>query len=112
MANEKNNARPEAPAKKGAKKEQKTDSKKRDWRTSFFMNSKTVGGLVLRCFILLVIPYAYLMFCGLVFDMWLKLYGMTPFIFYSLIVLYLAAIAVIVLAIVRYVRTTRERRKH
>ena len=84
-------------------------SKKPDKRGGFFLNSPSVGGLVLRCVILLLIPYAYLLLCGLVFDKWLKLYRMTPFIFYSLIVLYVIAIVVIILAIVRFVRTRRRK---
>lgn len=84
-------------------------SKKPDKRGGFFLNSPSVGGLVLRCVILLLIPYAYLLLCGLVFDKWLKMYRMTPFIFYSLIVLYVIAIVVIILAIVRFARTRRRK---
>lgn len=66
------------------------------------MTAKTVGGLILRCVILLVIPYAYLMLCGLIFDWWLHLYNMTNFIFYSLIVLAVIALILIICCIVWY----------
>ncbi len=69
---------------------------------------KTGGGLVLRTVLLLVIPYAYLMLCGLVFDMLLKWYFMTGFIFYSLITLYVIAIVLIVLMAVKFSKNRRK----
>ena len=83
---------------------QKTKPKK-DWTDNFFMNSKKPGELVLKCILLLVIPYAFLLLWGLVFDGWLKLYGLRGFIFYFVIVLYVAALALIAIAIVKFVRT-------
>ena len=61
---------------------------------------KLAGGIILRIIILLAIPYAYLMLCGLIFDWWLRMYELTTFIFYSLMVLYAAALALIVISIV------------
>ena len=111
MGKKKKTGQPNAPETAGKHMGAHIKPKERKERSCFFLNSKSAGGLVLRCIILLLIPYAYLFLCGLVFDKWLKLYRMTPFIFWSLIVLYVIAIAVIVLAIVRFVRLTRGRRK-
>ena len=71
---------------------------------NFFLDSTSVGQLIGKCVLLLVIPYAYLILCGLIFDKWLKMYTMVPFIFYSLIALYVAAVVVIIWAVVRFVR--------
>ena len=76
---------------------------------SFFLNSESVLELVLKSALLLVIPYLYLLFCGLVFDKWLKLYSLTSFIFWSLIVLYIAAAAIIIYAVVRFVGGRRKK---
>ena len=70
----------------------------------FFLNSKSLGALIGKCILLLLIPYAYLFLCGAVFDALLKWYFMTTFIFFSLIFLYVIAILLIVWAIVRYNR--------
>ena len=70
----------------------------------FFLNSSSVGALVGKCVLLLVIPYAYLFLCGALFDALLKWYFMTTFIFFSLIFLYVFAIILIIWAIVRYSR--------
>ena len=64
------------------------------------LTAKSKGGMILRIIILLVIPYAYLMLCGLIFDRLLHLYGMTTFIFISLIVLYAAAFVCAILSVV------------
>ena len=66
--------------------------------------AKTGGGLALRIVLALVIPYAYLMLCGLVFDKWLHAYGMTTFIFFSYAFLALLGVAMIVLCIVSFVK--------
>lgn len=70
----------------------------------YFLNSDRVGSLVLKCVLLLVIPYAYLFACGAIFDALLRWYFMTNFIFYSVIVLYVIAIAMMAWAIIRYCR--------
>ena len=70
----------------------------------FFLNSKSVGALIGKCVLLLLIPYAYLFLCGAVFDALLKWYFMTTFIFFSLIFLYVIAILLVAWAIVRYSR--------
>ena len=69
------------------------------------LTAKSTLGLIVRIVILLVIPYAYLMLCGLIFDWWLHKYEMTNFIFYSLIVLAVAAIVLIVLSAVWTVKS-------
>lgn len=70
----------------------------------FFVNNSSVGKLIGKSLLLLVIPYAYLFLCGLIFDYLLKWYSMTTFIFFSLIALYVIAVALIVWAIVRFVK--------
>ena len=65
-------------------------------------------GLVLRIVILLAIPYAFLMLCGLIFDTWLHLYGATTYIFFALIALYAAALVLIVLSIVWYCKAGKK----
>ena len=63
------------------------------------LTAKSVGGVIVRIIILLAIPYAYLMLCGLIFDKWLRLYQATTFIFISLCVLYVIAIVLCILTI-------------
>ena len=70
----------------------------------FFLNSDSVGKLVGKCVLLLLIPYAYLFLCGAIFDALLHWYFMTTFIFFSLIFFYVIAIILIIWAIVRYSR--------
>ncbi len=70
----------------------------------FFLQSKNVAALMGKCLLLFVIPYAYLILCGVVFDLWLKWYFMTTFIFVSLIVLYLIALAMVGIAIYLHVK--------
>lgn len=72
------------------------------WGFRFFLNSKSGAAMLGKGLLLLVIPYAYLMACGLVFDYLLKWYFMTGFIFVSLIALYLLALCLIVWAVVRF----------
>ena len=68
-------------------------------------------GLVLRIVILLAIPYAFLMLCGLIFDTWLHLYGATPFIFFTLIALYIAALVLIVFVIIWFCKAGQKEKK-
>lgn len=70
----------------------------------FFLDNRNVPGLAAKSLILLMIPYAYLILSGLIFDYWLKWYFMTTFIFVSLVILALVALALLVWAIVRYVK--------
>lgn len=77
------------------------------WGFKFFLNSKGGAALIGKCLLLLVIPYAYLMFCGLVFDSLLKWYFMTGFIFVSLVVLFVLAVGLIVWAIARFAKGRR-----
>jgi hypothetical protein len=79
------------------------------WGFRFFLNSKKIGALLVKILLLLIIPYAFLMLCGLVFDYWLRWYFMTNFIFVSLIVLYLIAFTLIVWAVARYINNSKKR---
>ena len=74
------------------------------WGFRFFLRSKRLGGLIGKCVLMLVIPYAYLLLCGLVFDKLLHWYSMTTFIFFSLLALYLIAIILCVIAIRNFCR--------
>lgn len=58
---------------------------------------------------MLFIPYAYLLLCGLVFDMWLKWYHMVMFIFCSFVGLYLVAFVLVGVAIARYVQSKKSK---
>ncbi len=69
----------------------------------------SVGGLLLRCAILVAVPVAYPFVCGLIFDLWLKWYDAVPFIFYSLITLYIVSLGLIVWSIVRFIRGRMKR---
>lgn len=84
------------------KANKKVDTKgKLTWR---LFCPKSGKGLTLRIILGLLAPYAYLMLCGLVFDRWLRLYGMTTFVFFSYAILQVLGIAVAVLSIVSYSR--------
>lgn len=73
------------------------------WGFRFFLNSRKALALILKIILMLVIPYAYLMLCGLIFDHFLKWYFMTNFIFVSLILLFLIALILSIWAIVRFI---------
>jgi len=73
-----------------------------------FLNCKNWKELVGKSVLLLVLPYAWLIFCGLVFDKLLKWYFMTTFIFFSLIALYLLAIVAVVFLIVGFVKKNKK----
>ena len=72
------------------------------------MTAKSGLGLAVRIIILIIIPYAYLMLCGLIFDWWLHMYNMTDFIFYSLIVLAVAALVMIGFCIYWFVKRDKK----
>lgn len=83
------------------------DENKQEKKTFFekikeLLTAKSVGGVIVRIIILLAIPYAYLLLCGLIFDKWLRMYQMTTFIFISLCVLYVIAIILCILTIKWY----------
>lgn len=75
----------------------------------FFLENTKAGPLAGKCILLLLIPYAYLFLCGFVFDMLLRWYFMTTYIFISLIVLYIIAIALVVMAVKHYREYKREK---
>ncbi len=72
-----------------------------------FLEAKSIPGLLGRSVLLLVLPYAYLMLCGLVFDHLLKWYFMTGFIFWSLLALYALAVGLILWMTVRFVKNKK-----
>lgn len=95
------------------KKTKKTESTKKTKLTKLTKETKLTWGLLcpkngkdlaLSIVLGLLAPYAYLMLCGLIFDRWLRLYGMTTFIFFSYAVLQALGIAVVILSIRSYLR--------
>ena len=74
------------------------------------LTAKSIGGLILRIVILLAIPYAFLMLCGLIFDKWLKMYYMTTPIFIALCILYVIAIILCICCIVWFNKAKKSRR--
>ena len=77
----------------------------------FLLNSETGMGLFGKCVLMLVIPYVYLLLCGVIFDYLLKWYFMTTFIFVSLILFYLVALVLIGIAIGRFMGKKKTGRK-
>jgi len=75
---------------------------------NFLLECKNLKVLIGKSVLYLVIPYAYLFLCGILFDTLLKWYFMTTFIFFSLIALYIAAIVLIVLMCIRYYKTQKK----
>ena len=78
--------------------------RKKSRKKCSILKATSVGGLILRIVLFLVIPYAYLMLCGLIFDRTLHMYNMTTFIFFSYAALQIAGIVLSILAIIRYVK--------
>ena len=68
----------------------------------FLFQSDKMSQLLLKILLVLATPYAYLIFCGIVFDRMLKWYFMTNFIFFSLISLYLAAFVLVAMMIMKF----------
>lgn len=64
----------------------------------------TVGALVGKSIVYLLVPYVYLFACGFLFDYLLAWYWMTTFIFLSLCVLALLATALVVVSIVKFAK--------
>lgn len=91
--------------------ENKKDKRPFGQKIKELLTAKSVGGVVVRIIILLAIPYAYLMLCGLIFDKWLRLYQATTFIFISLCVLYLIAIVLCVMTVKWYAESQKGDRK-
>ena len=80
--------------------EKRIDGKK---RSALLEKIRGQRGKKLALYIVLelLVPYAYLMLCGLVFDRWLHLYQMTTFVFFSYVTLQLAGIAMAVITITK-----------
>ncbi len=81
----------------------KTDKNINNTKNKTEKKKLTLGGLILRCCILLAVPFAYPFICGLIFDLWFKLYDAVPFIFYSLITLYVVNFVLIIWLIVKFI---------
>jgi len=92
---------------------QKKDEQKKQGGFKNFMTAKNAGMLALRIVILLAIPYAYLMFCGYLFENVLHLYTKFSymFTFISLCVLFAICVTLIVLCIVWYVKANKGNKK-
>ena len=90
------------------KKVRKPARKKKTLRE--LLTAKSIGGLILRIVILLAIPYAFLMLCGLIFDKWLKMYNMTTPIFIALCILYAIAFALVICSIVWFSKAKKSRK--
>lgn len=86
-------------------------AKKASSFVGFLLESTSPLSLVGKCALMLAIPYAYLILCGLIFDKLLKWYFMTTFIFVSLMILYLAAFVMIAVAIYRFVKGHQSEKK-
>jgi len=67
------------------------------------LTRKTVGGLIGQILLIfIVIPEAFLMICGLIFDKWLKLYQLTTVIFIVWAIILIIAIYLSVKSIIWY----------
>ena len=73
-------------------------------RGAWMLHPRSKSSLAIHIILDLLVPYAYLMLCGVVFDRWLRLYNMTTFIFFSYMVLQLAGIVFAIINIVNFVR--------
>ena len=75
---------------------------------SLLLDCKDLKSLIAKSVLYLLIPYAYLFICGFLFDMLLKWYFMTMFIFFSMAALYIVAIVLIVCMCIRYRKKTKK----
>lgn len=64
----------------------------------------SVKSLLLKSICMLLAPYVYLFVCGFIFDMLLKWYFMTTFIFVTLCLFALLAVTLIVVSVVKFVK--------
>lgn len=74
----------------------------------FFTHSTSVGKLIGKSILMLLIPYAYLFVCGFVFDYLLKWYGATLYIAISLGIFWLIAVILIIYSIIWYIKKGRK----
>ena len=75
--------------------------------TKKVFSPETGRQLAVRIVLALLIPYAYLFLCGFIFDKLLHRYDMVMFIFISLCVFYLIALAYIAVCIVNFRRNRK-----
>ncbi len=61
-----------------------------------YLTNKSWTTWIIKTVITLVVPYLYLLFCGLVLNEWLKLYSWTMFIFISFVALYIIAFSLVI----------------
>ena len=78
-------------------------------KMNLLLECKNLKSLIVKSIVLILIPYAYLFVCGLVFDALLKWYFMTTFIFFSMVALYIAAIVLIILMCIRYSKKSKKK---
>ncbi len=85
---------------------------KKKAKKSFFKKiteNKSLGGLIIKSVVMLVVPYAYLFLCGLI-DSWLITAGyrfreaFILFVFFTLMAAWIAAVVLIVLSIIKWVK--------
>ena len=72
--------------------------------TSWFLNSEKLLQLVLKCVLLLIIPYAWLFVLSAIFGGLFTVPEMAPFILYSSIVFLAINLCLLVWATVRYIK--------
>lgn len=65
---------------------------------------QSVKGLVFRIILCLLIPEAFLMLCGLIFDAWLHLYSLTTLIFICYVIVLLLCLAVLICSAVNFAK--------
>lgn len=70
----------------------------------FFFNNKHWWQLMLKWLILIAVPYANLMLCGLIFDRWFKWYTGTVYIFIWVCLIAAIALIIGIWATVRYIK--------
>ena len=70
----------------------------------FFVNSKSVGVLILKILLMILIPFAFLFLCGFIFETLLMYFGATLGIFIGWIALIVINLFFIVLAVIRFSR--------
>ena len=78
------------------------EEKKKRTKHADLLHPTSGKGLAVRIVLFLLVPYLYLLLCGLVFDRWLHMYNMTTFIFFSYAALQIAGIVLTVIVIINY----------
>lgn len=71
------------------------------------MGIKTLPKLLIFALCMVLIPQAFVMAAGLVFDKWLHIYAATPYIGATWIVLAVLCLVMIILAILGYIKNRK-----